>query len=164
MLKAVPFVLVVQEQSKQVGNIALAVGVEAGLSEIPLLLRFSQSLEEGKKSSVNVVNNNGSGGVVGQLSGGRELRELGTLREEYVLPVGTALTIFGMVRRSNDGSLVVSAQGCDSERPFIATLQTVEQEMADKRSTAQMLLIAACLCGVVAVGSAAIATYRAIRN
>ena len=90
LFRTVAFSVVHTDRRAAAGDVAVAVKVDCDATELPLVVRFSQSLEENKKTTVNV--NNSNGGSNPALSGACEVRELGTLREESVLPLDKQLT------------------------------------------------------------------------
>jgi hypothetical protein len=89
VFRAVSFSLIHTDRRAAAGDVAVAVKVDCDATTLPLVVRFSQSLDEKKKTSVNVTNSNTS---TPALSGTREVRELGTLREESILPLDRPLT------------------------------------------------------------------------
>ncbi len=159
ILRGVPISVVHTDRRAAAGDVAVAVRLECEPEALPLVTRFSQSLEENKKSSVTVNNSNNNNATT---SGAREVRELGTLREEALLPLDKPLTVFGYVRRDPSGDLAVSDAGCSGEEPFIVTHETPAAVLGQKQSVAFYLLVGECVMGLVALGSVAYVVSKRI--
>ncbi len=169
----VPFVVVHSESTPRVGTVPVAVALEAEPEQLPLVLRLSKTTDEARANAssasagagspviinnvINTTNNNnnvggGSGGGM-PADGTIERRELGTLREERILPMdGKPLTVFGVLRRDDFGGLVVDSSLSSDEQPFIATFDTPAKVIADHFRTANIFKWCAAVSMVAGLG------------
>ena len=156
VLRSTPFAVV-----HRYGQVPAAVAVEWRVpDQVPLQLRYSRMLEEdgrgGGGININNSNNNTSGG--GVADGTRERRELGTLREEHIVPCGgdgAALTVWGMLRSDELGGLVISCEGTRMGCPWVCTWRDPESVLAERERRARLLRwagMAATLGGVGVFG------------
>lgn len=107
-------------------------------------------------NSNNNTNSGGGGGGGFVVDGQTERKDLGTLREETLLPFGDGRTIaiWGMLKRDYTGTLVVSSDYSQkSIQPFIATWEQPSRVVSEHRSKANVLFWLAI--GVGAFGAIA---------
>lgn len=165
VVRSVPFAVTTTVAGPQ-GSVATAVAVEWDSTEqLPLVLRHSKLLEEataagggGGGARVNINNSNNSGAV---MDGSTERRELGTLREEYLLPCGgQPLTVWGIAARDQFGGLVVSCRGTKGATPWVCALASpsVVLEQRDKR--ARLMFWGAVACGALGAVVIAVAVTK----
>lgn len=135
----------------------VAVTVDCDSTALPLSLKYSKHFEEGKAGGGNNVNVNVNTGDT-KLVGTKEEREkIGMMREEYILEIKD-LTVFGCIDKNQNG-LSISAVGCSSISPFIASHKSPNVLIAEASKEAKGLFIGSCVAGVFCLGLAGVALW-----
>jgi hypothetical protein len=127
----------------------VAVTLNCAAVDLPLVLRFSRSLDEGStnKISINNVNNSSVGH-----DGSFEVRELGQLREEYIMVCDHPLTIFGNVSKNGNGDFLISNHSQSALEPWIATHDSVYNVLQSKQKIANGLFYISITSFIVSAG------------
>ena len=154
--KIVPCAILHLEETPN-GVVSVAVRLMVNPSHLPLVLRYSQSLEEGKNSNSIQINNSNSSAPL--LNGQNQVSELGKVREERILDLNAQenLTIFGNVSRMADGGLMVSPK-TDNQvlKPWVAEYNSPLNVLDSKHKRSNVLFYVSLALGLV--GSALVGT------
>lgn len=146
------------------GQVVVAVSLDCEAKDLPLAMRYSRSMEENKSGGTSVVINNSNNSGQGTVqSGSKESREMGTLREEFVLPCdGRPLTVFGAVHANAMNELVVQRPSGGSLTPWIATFDSPQSVIAGYEVYSNRLWWGGLICTIISGGLISYATFLVI--
>ena len=135
----------------------VAVNLQCAAADLPLVLRFSRSLDETSANKVTI--NNANNASVGQ-NGSSEVRDLGQLREEFILVCDYPITIFGNVSKNENGDFLISNHSRSSLEPWVATHDTVYNVLQSKQKVANGLFYLSVVSFVLSGGLLAYAGFE----